>query len=222
DEELSEEIVKMAAFQSNGQFSREVYQRALARAGLTPTAFEQDVRAQLLQRRLQGLVAARVKVSAAEVRQHWENRQARVRAGYLAVSPEAFLGGVQVTDADREAYYKDHPGEYTRPERRRVLAALLPSASVPFPTVSDAEVETAYQERLREFHQPEKRRGAPPPGPGARDAGGAARRGPRPGPRRRSSASRAARTSPRSRARRPRTRRRLRGAASWGSCPAAR
>src|SRR5262249_15350577 len=125
DEELSEEIVKMAAFQANGQFSREVYQKALARAGLTPAGFEQEVRAQLLQRKLQGVVADGVKVSEAEVRQHWENRQARVRAGYLAVSPEAFLGGVQVTDADREAYYKDHPGEYTRPERRRVLAALL-------------------------------------------------------------------------------------------------
>src|SRR5262249_52802918 len=177
DEELSEEIVKMAAFQSNGQFSREVYQRALARAGLTPTAFEQDVRAQLLQRKLQGLVADGMKVSEAEVRQQWENRQARVRAAYLAVSPEAFLAGVQVTDADREAYYKDHPGEYTRPERRRVLAALLPSASVPFPTVSDAEVETTYQERLREFDQPEKRRGAHILVPGPRVGGGAAAEG---------------------------------------------
>src|SRR5215831_333294 len=158
DEELSEEIIKIAAFHSNGQFSRDVYQKALARAGLTPTAFEQDVRAQLLQRKLQGLVADGMKVSEAEVRQTWENRQTRVRVAYLAVSPDAFLAGVQVTDADREAYYKDHPGEFTRPERRRILAALLPSASVPFPAISDAEVETAYQERLREFDQPERRR----------------------------------------------------------------
>ncbi len=158
DEELSEEIVKIGAFQANGQFSREQYQRVLARAGLTPTAFEQDVRAQLLQRKLQGLVTDGVKVSEAEVRQHWEARQARVRVAYLAVSPDALLSGVEVTDADLEKYHKEHPAEFTRPERRRVLAAVLPTLSVPFPQISEADVETAYQERLREFEQPERRR----------------------------------------------------------------
>jgi peptidyl-prolyl cis-trans isomerase D len=150
DEELSEEIVKIGAFQANGQFSREQYQRVLGRAGLTAPAFEADVRSQLLQRKLQALVADGVKVSEAEVRQHWEARQARVRVAYLAVSPEALLSGVEVTDADLEKYHKDHPAEFTRPERRRVLAA--------FPQISEADVETAYQERLREFEQPERRR----------------------------------------------------------------
>src|SRR5262245_11119277 len=158
DEELSEEIVKIGAFQANGQFSRAQYQRVLTRAGLTPAAFEQDVRAQLLQRKLQGIITDGVKVSEAELRLHWEARQARVRIVYLAVSPDALQAGVEVTDADLEKYHKEHPAEFTRPERRRVLAAVLPMASVPFPQISDAEVETAYQERLREFEQPERRR----------------------------------------------------------------
>jgi peptidyl-prolyl cis-trans isomerase D len=157
DEELSEEIVKIGAFQLNGQFSREQYQRVLARAGLTAEAFEQDVRSQLLQRKLQGIITDGVKVSEAEVRQHWEASLSRIRVAYLLVSPEA-LASVEVSDADLEAYYKDHQAQFTRPERRRVLAAVLPMSSVPVPQVSDAEVEAAYQERLREFEQPERRR----------------------------------------------------------------
>jgi peptidyl-prolyl cis-trans isomerase D len=158
DEELSEEIVKIGAFQANGQFSREQYQRVLAGVGLTVPAFEQDFRSQLLQRRLQGIITDGVKVSEAEVRQYWEARMSRVRVAYLAVSPEALQPAVEVSDADLEAYYKDHSAEFTRPERRRVLAAILPTSAVPFPQVSDADVKAAYQERLREFEQPERRR----------------------------------------------------------------
>ncbi|MBI4013353.1 MAG: peptidyl-prolyl cis-trans isomerase [Candidatus Rokubacteria bacterium] len=158
DGELSGEIVKIGAFQKDGQFSRDQYVRALSRAGLTPPAFEHDLRAQLLQRKLQGLVTDGVRVSEAEARQYWEGRRARVRAAYLVVGPEAFLAGAEAGDAEIEAYYKDHPAEFTRPERRRVLAALLPAAAVPAPTVGDADVEAAYQERRAEFEQPERRK----------------------------------------------------------------
>src|SRR3972149_6433333 len=108
--------------------------------------------------KLQGLTPDGVKVSEAEVRQYWESRQARVRAAYLLVSPEAFVPGAEAGDAQIEAYYKGHQAEFTRPERRRVLAALLPTASVPAPAVPDADVEAAYQERRGEFEQPERRK----------------------------------------------------------------
>ncbi len=160
NEELSAEIVKIAAFQQEGRFSRDQYLRVLARAQLTASAFEQDMRAQLLQRKLQALISDGVKVSEPEVRQFWETRRAKVRAAYLLVTPEAFLAGPDPNDADLEAYYKGHPAEFTRPERRRVLVALLPTGSVPAPPVTDADIEAAYQERLREFEQPERRRAA--------------------------------------------------------------
>ncbi|MBI3457623.1 MAG: peptidyl-prolyl cis-trans isomerase [Candidatus Rokubacteria bacterium] len=158
DEELRGEITRMRAFQSTGGFSREQYLRVLSRVGLTPGVFEEDLRRQLLLRRLQALITDGVRVSEAEVRQSWETRRDRVRVASLLVTPEAFLAAGQVTDAELDAYYKAHPAEFTRPERRRVLAALLPTASVPTPAVTDADVEAAYQERRQEFEQPERRR----------------------------------------------------------------
>jgi peptidyl-prolyl cis-trans isomerase D len=158
DEELSEEIVKIPAFQSAGRFSREQYVRTLTRANLTPAAFEADMRGQLLARKVQGLVSDGVKVSEAEVRQHWETRRAKVRAAWFLVTPEALPPGPEPTDPELEAYYKAHEAEFTRPERRRVLLALLPMTAVPPPSPTDAEVEAAYQERLDQFEQPERRR----------------------------------------------------------------
>jgi peptidyl-prolyl cis-trans isomerase D len=158
DEELSEEIVKIDAFHSDGRFSREQYLRTLARANLTPAAFEADMRAQLLQRKVQGLITDGVRVSEAEVRQHWETRQAKVRAAWILVAPEALPPGPEPTDAELEAYHKAHEAEFTRPERRRVLMAQLPMTAVTAPSPTDADVEAAYQERLDQFQQPERRR----------------------------------------------------------------
>lgn len=159
NEELAAEIQRMGVFHAGDGFSREQYLRVLARAGLTVQQFEQDLRGDLVRRKLQTLLTAGAKLSEAEVRQAWETRRERVRAAYLVVNPE-MLGPAEVTEAEQEAYHKAHPAEFTRPERRRVLTAILPTASVPIPAVTDAEVEAAYKERRREFEQPARVRAA--------------------------------------------------------------
>ena len=157
DEELAAEITRIGAFQEGGRFSRARYLQLLTRAQLTPAAFEQDVRSDLLRQKVQGLMQDGVKVSEAEVRQHWEGERQRVRVAYLVVSPEAG-SGVAPTDAELEAYHKAHAAEFTQPERRRVLVALLPGSSVPLPVVTDAQAAAAYQERRSEFEQPPRAR----------------------------------------------------------------
>ena len=85
-----------------------------------------------MRQRLQALIADGAKVTEAEARQAWEVERSRVRAAYLLVPP-ASGEGFQATDAELEAYCKAHPAEFTEPERRRVLVAVLPAASVPGP-----------------------------------------------------------------------------------------
>lgn len=154
DEELATEITRIAAFHQGAQFSREQYRRVLQRAQLTEGAFEEDLRNDLLRRKLQTLVMDGVKVSEAEVRLAWELRRARVRAAYVGVPTESLLSAVAVAEADLETHLKAQAARYARPERRRALVATLPTASVAPPAVSDAEVEAAYRERLAEFEQP--------------------------------------------------------------------
>ena len=120
---------------------------------MTPGDFETEFRAELVRQRLQALIADGAKVSEAEARQVWEADRSRVRAGYLLVA--AGPGdALSVTDAELDAYFKAHPAEFTQPERRRVLAATLPTASVPPPAVTDADVEAAFKARRSQFEQP--------------------------------------------------------------------
>jgi peptidyl-prolyl cis-trans isomerase D len=159
DGELAEQIMRIGAFQEGGRFSRDRYVRLLAMATppMTPGDFEADFRTELARQRLQTLIADGAKVSETEVRQAWEADRSRVRAAYLLV-PAGDGEGLQATDGELEAYYAAHPAEFTPPERRRVLAAILPSASVPPPAVSDADVEAAYKARRSQFEQPARTR----------------------------------------------------------------
>jgi peptidyl-prolyl cis-trans isomerase D len=159
DAELADQIMRVGAFQEGGRFSRERYVRLLAMAQppMVPADFEADFRTELARQRLQALITVGAKVTEAELRQAWEVDATRVRAGYLLVT--AGTGeGLQVSDADVEAYYKAHPAEFTRAEQRRVLAAILPAASVPAPAVTDADVEAAYKARRDQFEQPPRTR----------------------------------------------------------------
>ena len=76
-----------------------------------------------------------------------------MRAGYLLVAVGGGEG-LSATDAELDTYYKAHPAEFTQPERRRALAAILPAASVPAPAVTDADIEAAYKARRSQFEQP--------------------------------------------------------------------
>jgi peptidyl-prolyl cis-trans isomerase D len=159
DAELVEQITRIGAFQEGGRFSRDRYVRLLAmtQPPMTPGDFEADFRAELVRQRLQALIAEGAKISEAEARQAWEADRSRVRAGYLLVA----VGGgeaLSATDAELDDYYKAHPAEFTQPERRRALAAILPAASVPAPAVTDADIEAAYKARRSQFEQPARTR----------------------------------------------------------------
>lgn len=159
DAELVEQITRIGAFQEGGRFSRDRYVRLLAmtQPPMTPGDFETDFRAELVRQRLQGLIADGAKISETEARQAWEADRSRVRAGYLLVAVGGGEG-LSATDAELDTYYKAHPAEFTQPERRRALAAILPTASVPPPAVTDADVEAAYKARRSQFEQPARRK----------------------------------------------------------------
>ncbi|HZS35039.1 MAG TPA: peptidyl-prolyl cis-trans isomerase [Methylomirabilota bacterium] len=159
DAELADQILRIGAFQEGGRFSRERYVRvlALAQPPLSPAEFEAELRGELIRRRLQGLITEGARVTEAEVRQQWEIERSRVRAAYLLV-PAGDGEGLAATDAELEAYHAAHPAEFTQPERRTVLVAVVPGTSLPAPTVTDADVEAAYKARRSQFEQPPRRR----------------------------------------------------------------
>lgn len=159
DEELRLKIQSIKAFQDNGAFSRDRYLALLRQSRMEPGVFEAEQRREMARRKMEGLVRDGVKVSDDEVVQAYLQRREKVRAEWALLALGPLAVGIAVSDADAAAYLKVHEGRFVRPERRRVVLALLGGKSAVEP-VSDADVATYYKERGSEFERPARRRAA--------------------------------------------------------------
>src|SRR5216684_154524 len=101
DEELNAQLQAVPAFRENGVFSMKLYQEFLRRRGATAAAFE------------------------AEVEQAFTYRKEKVRATWAAVDLASIVSKTTASDAEIAAYLKDNPGQFERPERRRILFVLV-------------------------------------------------------------------------------------------------
>ncbi len=153
DAELNAQIQAIPAFQEGGRFAMKRYQEFLKRRGLDATAFETDVRRELTRMKAETTVRAGVRVLDTEVEQTWRLRNENMRAAWALVEAAPLVAGVQVSDAELEAYLKAHEAAYRQPERRKVSYVLIGMRDFVKP-VADAEVEKYYTEHPREFEKP--------------------------------------------------------------------
>jgi len=153
DEEVNAQVHTIPVFQENGRFTRKRFDEVLKRAGLSENAFVTDVRRELTLRKVQGLVREGVKVSDAELQQAFVARNEEVRAMWALVELAPLMTAATVTDAEQEAYVKDHPAEFRLPERRKVQYVAFHPKDFPV-SVTEADIEKYYTEHAREFETP--------------------------------------------------------------------
>lgn len=153
DAELNAQIQAIPAFQEGGRFALKRYQEFLKRRNLAASAFEADVRRELTRMKAEGTVRAGVKVAEPEIEQAWRLRNEAVRAQWALVDVPALMSGIEVSDADAQAYLQKNETEYRQPERRTVTYVLVAPGDVKG-SVTDADVEKYYADHASEFEQP--------------------------------------------------------------------
>jgi peptidyl-prolyl cis-trans isomerase D len=159
DVELNAQIHAIPAFQEDGRFTIKRYQDFLKRRGIGAGTFEADVRRELTRMKAETTIRGGVKLADAEIEDTWRLRNEGVRASWALVEVAPLMAGVQVTDADLEAYLKGHESEYRQPERRKVTYVLAPIRDHVKP-VADTEIEKYYTEHSAEFERPAQARAA--------------------------------------------------------------
>jgi peptidyl-prolyl cis-trans isomerase D len=157
DDELRTTIQQIREFQEGGRFSRDEYLKALKQLRLDPGEFENEVRRQLVRRKMETLIKQGVKVSDEEVQQAYRQRHERVRAAWAYADVKPAMAAVQVADADLEPYIKAHQPQFSQPERRKLQYVILNPKKLAV-TVSDAEAEAYYKEHAAEFEEPKRLR----------------------------------------------------------------
>jgi peptidyl-prolyl cis-trans isomerase D len=154
-EEVRAKVAQTPAFQENGQFDAARYRQVLSGSGITPGAYEEDVRTELLAAKVRAIVEEPVQVAESEAYEDFRQEKEKVRLSLVVIpAPETREGTAVSAEEARRAFDAD-PARYTLPERARfawfaVLAKDFRAASPP----AEAEVKAYYDAHAAEFSSP--------------------------------------------------------------------
>lgn len=158
DDQLSQHILGMPEFQSNGKFSEDTYNQLLSQNKLTPAKFEQSIRKDLavqqVREGLSSLVFMPQKVAEQSLMSEFEQREVSV----VDVKVLDFMNQVTVTPDQVQAYYNQHKTKFIAPAKVKLQFALLSAAGlVGSVSVTDEEVKQAYEENAAKYQGNEQR-----------------------------------------------------------------
>ncbi len=117
DAELAAHIRNVPFFQSNGQFDRIQYERVLSQLRMTPEAFEDSQRDDLLIQKVSDIVARRAKVAEAEAADWYRWQNAAVNLTYVFFAPDR-ADIIDPGEDEIKAFFEDNQERYMTPPRR--------------------------------------------------------------------------------------------------------
>lgn len=159
DAQLAEIIRNQQGFQRDGKFDSALYEALLRREGLTPRAFEKQVREQILTSHVQAGIGESRIVTQAEVADLARLLAQERELAYAVIDIDALGAKAAIGGQDVEQYYSAHPEMFQFPEQVRVEYLRLSAGDLNQnrqPT--DEELKKAYAEEAARYTAPEKRR----------------------------------------------------------------
>lgn len=156
---LAATIRSIPAFQENGEFSQEAYERAVRMRGMNPAVFEAELRRDLISQQFYTGLARTDFATPAERQQQQQLELQRRDIGYLVVPVASFEGKVGVSDAEVQAFYDEQSRLFMQPEQVKVnyleLAANNFAKDI---KVGEDELRARYQGQLANYQEAEQRR----------------------------------------------------------------
>ncbi|MEN8243350.1 MAG: SurA N-terminal domain-containing protein [Thermodesulfobacteriota bacterium] len=154
DEEVVDSITGIAAFQSNGQFDRRLYQRILEFNRLTPEGFEKMQRDTLLTGKLRSYVGSNVQVSVDEANTYYQWQNTVVGIEYAVFKPDTYKE-ISLSEEEIQAYFDENKTSYkTDPVVNVQYIRFSSEAYKDKAVVTEEEIQEYYTSNTPEFDQP--------------------------------------------------------------------
>lgn len=160
DAEVRARILAQPAFQENGQFIGDARYRemlSMSNPPMRPSDFEEQVRRGITLSKLQSALTDWVTVTDAEIEAEYRRRNEKVKLAVAAFPADRFLEATTATDAEVEAWFKDHTETYRIPEKRSLKYALIDTQAIRARTqVTDADIRRYYEDNEAQYSTPEQ------------------------------------------------------------------
>ncbi|MFM8444417.1 MAG: SurA N-terminal domain-containing protein [Methylococcus sp.] len=157
DNEAREVIKTLPYFQTDGKFDKDKYKVMLSSQGLSPEQFVAQVRRGLLAEQLQRGVteSAFVTTTEADLFQRLKDQERDLAYAKIAPVPATRT----YTDAEVEAYYREHVQEFKNPEKVSIQYISLSLEDLAKDVqISDEDLHKLYDEQKASFQTPERRK----------------------------------------------------------------
>jgi peptidyl-prolyl cis-trans isomerase D len=148
----------------NGQFiGTEQYTNLIAtRLQISVKDFEDEIKREIVVKRLQALITAGVSVSDKEVRETYRKANIKIKFDYAVIAVDDLRKDINPTDAGLEAFFKSNAARYASavPEERKITYFAFTSNEVPggVPQPSQNEIQQYYNAHQSEYETPEQAR----------------------------------------------------------------
>ena len=154
DEELSQSIRGIGAFQTAGVFDARRYQGVLDRNDWTPEAFEISQRDALLIEKLSDFIVGNVKVSDQEALDWFMWNDAMVNLDFFLMDTDRYTD-ISVSAEEIQEFFEPRKESYkTEPALKVRYIKFEPKTWTEQVNISDDEIQIYYDEHLAEFQNP--------------------------------------------------------------------
>jgi peptidyl-prolyl cis-trans isomerase D len=161
DQELRTAIFSNPAFQKDGRFDKDTYDRMLELQGTRGIQFEEGLRRRIVGTQLQRALAASELVTDTEIAEAVRIDRQQRRVNFVRLPKSRFMSDEPISEGDIRAYYDQHQDRYQSPERVKLSYLVLDAESIgaaQTPNEDEEELRRIYEEEAERFTQPEQRR----------------------------------------------------------------
>jgi peptidyl-prolyl cis-trans isomerase D len=156
---LSKAIKDSEAFQENGKFSQEKYEKFLQRIGYSAPGFEYEFKSDLIRKQIQNIFRSSGIAPATLLNAYNAFFNEERTIAYFTLDTGA-AGTVEEPSSETlTAFYEDHKAQFMAPEFRKVaVLAITPEAIAKRVSVSDEELKADYAAKAASYNVPERRK----------------------------------------------------------------
>lgn len=163
DDELSDYLHQgqfgQLLFPSGNFIGQQAYEQFVENQfNMSVQQFEQEVKAEIAQKKLLSTVGAAVTVSDKDIAQEVRRQDAKVKFDYAVLTLDDIKKGINPTDAELKAFYEQNKQQYVNsiPEKRKAKYIYVSTTNIADKVqVSPEEVQAYYKQHQDDYRIPE-------------------------------------------------------------------
>ena len=151
-------IQQTQAFQIEGKFNTERYKMLLARAGFSPTSYEDQLRSDLMIKELSNSIQRTATITKYDVENLLRIEKQKREIAYGVIDASPLTDSIVISNEDAEAFYEKKKSGYTTPEKLSInYIELSVDGLASNLEVKETVLEQFYADNKGQFMSPEQR-----------------------------------------------------------------